>query len=260
MRNMTTSPVRRADIDVSEMSMDEDIRHVGVILLDSDQSATEELIRLCPSSLRVHLTRIPKGNDLTVESLTSCSKDIASATDLLVPGIELAGLAYACTSSSMLLGDELTDRLLRSGSRANVATSSPTVALERILKAMNVTKVAVGSPYSKDIADLQTADLMSRGFSVSSYHYLGLTREEDVAALSFATLKRLAKSLGESDCEVVFLSCTQLRLAPYVAELEEAAGKPVLGSSMVMLWDLMRLAGVRERMNAPCSWWDRAKF
>jgi maleate isomerase len=46
----------------------------------------------------------------------------------------------------------------------------------------------------------------------------------------------------------VFVSCTSLRLAEAVAEIEAELGKPVTSSNHAMAWHALRLAGVADAL------------
>jgi maleate isomerase len=46
--------------------------------------------------------------------------------------------------------------------------------------------------------------------------------------------------------DAVFVSCTSLRIAELVPELESKIGKPVISSNFAMAWHALRLAGVDD--------------
>ncbi|WP_162268455.1 hypothetical protein [Bradyrhizobium manausense] len=43
--------------------------------------------------------------------------------------------------------------------------------------------------------------------------------------------------------DALFVSCTAVRIVPYIEELEREIGIPVISSSQAMAWDALRLAG-----------------
>ena len=48
------------------------------------------------------------------------------------------------------------------------------------------------------------------------------------------------------DVDAIFVSCTSLRVAEAVAELERRAGVPVTSSNHAMAWHCLRLAGIED--------------
>jgi maleate isomerase len=48
--------------------------------------------------------------------------------------------------------------------------------------------------------------------------------------------------------EGVFVSCTSLRVASIVEELEAELGKPVTSSNHALAWHCLRLAGIEDEV------------
>lgn len=75
--------------------------------------------------------------------------------------------------------------------------------------------------------------------------------EEDdlrVCRISEASVKTAAIELGrEPDVDAVFVSCTSLRLAGVVHEIETVIEKPVTSSNHALGWHCLRLAGIDDR-------------
>jgi len=72
--------------------------------------------------------------------------------------------------------------------------------------------------------------------------------DNEVARIDTASLRAAVERLGQNpDVEAVFVSCTSLRIAGLVPELEARIGKPVISSNFAMAWHALRLAGVEDR-------------
>ena len=62
-----------------------------------------------------------------------------------------------------------------------------------------------------------------------------------------ASIRAAALELGRApEVDVVFVSCTSLRLIDAVAGIEAALGKPVTSSNHALAWHCLRLAGVDD--------------
>ena len=54
---------------------------------------------------------------------------------------------------------------------------------------------------------------------------------------------QLARDCDSPEAEAVFISCTTMKTAPYISELETSLQKPVLSANQVTLWDAAQLTG-----------------
>src|SRR5699024_4107338 len=58
----------------------------------------------------------------------------------------------------------------------------------------------------------------------------------------------LAASVDRPEADAVFISCGALRSIDIIEELEQKFGKPVISSNQAMMWDMLRLAGINDRI------------
>ena len=71
--------------------------------------------------------------------------------------------------------------------------------------------------------------------------------DNEVARISPASIRAAVLDLGDNDgVDAVFVSCTSLRLASFVDELEAELGKPVTSSNHALAWHCLRLAGYTD--------------
>jgi maleate isomerase len=86
--------------------------------------------------------------------------------------------------------------------------------------------------------------LEARGMEIP---VMGSFNQEDdnvVARIAPASLADAIVRLGSSkECDAVFVSCTSLRVARIVEEVEAKIGKPVTSSNHALAWHMLRLAG-----------------
>ena len=76
---------------------------------------------------------------------------------------------------------------------------------------------------------------------------MGSFNQEDdnvVARIAPSSLAEAIVRLGSAkDCDAVFVSCTSLRVARIVEEVEARIGKPVTSSNHALAWHMLRLTG-----------------
>ena len=69
----------------------------------------------------------------------------------------------------------------------------------------------------------------------------------EAARISLASIEAAAERMAQvPGVEAIFISCTSLRVAEAVAELERRIGIPVTSSNHAMAWHCLRLAGIYD--------------
>ena len=61
--------------------------------------------------------------------------------------------------------------------------------------------------------------------------------------------RQLGHAVDTADAQVVFLSGLGMPTIPILDALEHELGKPVISAASAMMWQALRLAGVRERVS-----------
>ncbi len=154
-------------------------------------------------------------------------------------------IMIAHTATSYYLGRqseaELLVRLEKStGTRVVTAFGSVLRALERL----NVRKLALGAPYSRETTLQGKAHLEAHGLDVASFDNLkGVTNIYDETA---ERAYQLARMVDTPEAEAVFLTGTGMPTLPVLEALEQDLGKPVISSASAMMWRALRLTGVRQ--------------
>ena len=97
---------------------------LGFVLLATEQTIEENMFRMCPADIGLHFTRAPIPDSITVESLSQMAGDLAGAAATLLPDGSLDVITYACTSGSLVIGEDRVFEELRKGApfrNANIA-------------------------------------------------------------------------------------------------------------------------------------------
>lgn len=157
-------------------------------------------------------------------------------------------VAYGCTSGSYVLGHEgdaaIIEEMQTASGLPATTTSSAVVAALRVLGAQSV---AVLSPHIDDLNDRLQAYLEAAGFTVAAM--VGLNLRCDIEDVEPAETRRIVESqVDRPDADAVFISCTGMRTAEIIDNIEASLGKPVVTANQATLWHLGRLAGVARAM------------
>ena len=153
-------------------------------------------------------------------------------------------VAYGCTSGSYVLGHEgdaaiIAEMQAASGLPATTTSSAVVAALREL----DVQSVAVLSPHIDDLNARLRVYLESAGFTVAAM--VGLNLRCDIEDVEPAETREIVESqVDRPDADAVFISCTGMRTAGIIDDIEASLGKPVVTANQATLWHAGRLAGV----------------
>jgi maleate isomerase len=235
---------------------------IGVIYPE-DGLLDDEFWRCVPQGVTVHVTRarsnLTLGRGRTyaeghVHVAEGPYIDDAARTFAL---IKPAAVAYACTAVSFALGPAYDATICQ---RIREASGSPgtttATAMVEALRTLGAQRVAVAAPYLDEVCASLRAYLEASGFTVVSLENLNL-RGMAIPQVTDAEVWQLGKRADRSEAEALFLSCTNLRTLGVLDALEQDLGKPVVSSNLATMWNALRLAGLRPRLDGLGSLYRR---
>lgn len=221
---------------------------LGFILLATEQTIEENMFRLCPPGVGVHFTRAANPDSITVENLSLQADDLARAASTLLPDGSLSAICYACTSGSLVIGEDRVFAELAKGAPGAKVTSLITGVI-RALRTIGARRVAIATPYLEDINAREVAYMQRAGFEICSISGLNLEKDSDMIRVRPDVIAQLAASVDRPEADAIFVSCGALRTLDVVEELEQTLGKTVICSNQAMMWDMLRLTGIRDRID-----------
>ena len=229
---------------------DDGVHHrakIGFVLLATEQTIEENMFRMCPKGVGVHFTRAYNPDSITVESLSRQADDLARAASTLLPDGSLDVISYACTSGSLVIGEDRVFGELSKGA-PNAKTTSLISGVLRALRQVGAKRVSVATPYLDEINEREVTYMEDAGFEVCEIRGLNLEKDSDMIRVRPDAIAELAASVDRPDADAVFISCGALRSIDIVDALEQRLGKPVICSNQAMMWDCLRLAGIADRI------------
>ena len=221
---------------------------IGVIVLGSDHTIEHEFRTFLDiEGVAFYESRIRNSSTITPETLADMEQRIPECADIILNGVPLDVVAYGCTSASMVIGEERVFERIRE-KRPEAKCTTPITAAFAAFEALGAKNLAVLTPYRQDVNDTVADYIENKGFNVVAF---GSFNEEDdnrAAKISVDSIKQAAIELGQLDqVDLVFVSCTSLRIAPVIKQIEESIDKPITSSNHAMAWHCLRLAGIEER-------------
>lgn len=217
----------------------------------------EETIRFVPAGVLLHMlataneSEPAEPEEITLQRVLRLPGDtnIEEAAKELAP-MGVAAIGYGCTSASYVRGvggdTDIAERIAGATGLPATTTSTASVAA---LRHLGVSRVAVLSPHIDALNERLRLFLEDSGFGVVGMN--GLNMPGGIEQLPPETIRDLVvDDVDRSDADGVFVSCTGMRTASVIDEIERKIGKPVVTALQATVWDLLRLAGVRRVLPA----------
>lgn len=221
---------------------------IGLLVLVTDHTAERDFRRLVTApDVGVYVNRVQFSNPMTPANLRAMLPWVRDAAAAILPDEPLDALAFACTSGSALIGDDvMRDTLAEAKPGAPCVT--PTSAARAALAALGARRVALLAPYGREVSELLGRYFEGLGLEMTVVRYLGIDDDRDVARIAADSIVE-AGAATVGDAEALFMSCTALRGAALVPALEERLGRPVVTSNQALIWQALRSAGYREPLD-----------
>ena len=220
---------------------------LGFVLLATEQTVQDDVMALRPSGVGVHFTRAAIADSITSESLAAQADLLADCAATLLPDGSLDVVCYACTSGSLVIGEERVFAELARGA-PNARTTSLISGVIRALRALDARRITIATPYLDEVNRREAEYLEAAGFEVLSITGLNLERDSDMVRVAPEYIAEFALAQDRPDADAIFVSCGALRTLDVIGEIERAAGKPAICSNQAMIWDCLRLAGIDDRI------------
>ena len=130
-----------------------------------------------------------------------------------------------------------------------MATTSLTAVVEA-LRALGITRLAIGTSYLADIDARLVHVLEESGFQVAAIQGLGLKRSIDMGKVKPEETYRLAREAARAapGADGILISCGNLRSFEAIEALEADTGLAVVTSNQAGLWQALRMAGINDRL------------
>lgn len=227
-----------------------DTRRVGIVWPEPVQEGHRaELQRFVGPDVRLDIEPVriepePEQNITLalVEGLARDPENGRAAGRLAKRGAQ--AVAYGCTSGSYVLGpngDAAIIELMQAESGVPATTTSSAVAAA--LRTLGAQSVAVLSPHIDALNERLRAYLEASGFGVAAM--VGLNLSCDIEAVEPGETRKIVESqVDRPEADAVFISCTGMRTAEVIGEMETSLGKPVVTANQATLWQVGQLAGV----------------
>jgi len=215
---------------------------VALIALASDHGIRGELGLLFGRRAELHLARISAPDRYDMDSLTATTEGIGRAIKWMGTGAPVDVAAYGCTSATIVVGEDTVARSLNAA-LPGVPGTTPITAARAALARVGARRIALLTPYPAAIHSAVAAYMADHGFEIVAERGLGIGVDRDITDHPAEDLRCAILGLERRKADAIFVSCTSVRIAAAIGELEAASGLPVVTSNQALAWHCLQLAG-----------------
>ncbi len=225
-----------------------DAARLGVMVPSGNSVAEIELRAMLPADVGMLATRLPLRGSSEAELLAMLT-DLEKAATLLGHA-DPDAIAFHCTAVSTFaphLAGQIRDRITQATGRPALATADAILAA---LSALRATRVLLVTPYVEPVHRREVGYLRDNGIKVVGGSFLGIDTNLAMARVPPATIATQARTAAQgADADACFISCTAIRSAGLIADLELALGMPVITSNQVMAWHALTYLASRQKVS-----------
>lgn len=219
---------------------------IGLVVLETDHTVEPEFRSIDIDGVAWYHARIHMEPEVTPETLTDMRARLPEAAKLLPAEFNFDAIGYGCTSAATLIGEEGVTGAIRTA-HPDMACSNPISAAVEAFRALEVSRIAVVTPYTADVTAPIIEHFRDSSIEVENFGSFNESSDHVVARISPESIANAVREIVSStNCEGVFVSCTSLRTFDIVDELETELGVPVVSSNLALSWHLLRLAGIDD--------------
>lgn len=219
-----------------------DSGRIGLICPGVTPSIEMDFHQHLPEGLALSTTRVPY-REVTMEGLREMSDQVVRAAAAFT-GFPMDLLCFCCTTGSMVGGADYDRRLIAEMEAAcGIPALTTSTALLLAFDAMRIKTVAIATPYSGPLNDMEVAFLAANGYRTTTIEGLGHTDTRVIPFVRPEELYELARRQDVAGADALFISCTGVCALDCIEPLERELGLPVLTSNQATIWGCLRKMG-----------------
>ena len=222
---------------------------IGLIALASDFMIEKDFINVIKDKeIDFFVNRIECYNPLTSENLIKMSQKVTEVTKNILPDQKVDCIVYGCTSGTIAAGYDSIEKKVKLA-KPEAKLTTPSTAAVKALKKLNIKKIAVFTPYIKDLNNEVIEFFKKENFIITSNSYFDIKNDIDIGKVDPEYLFEVLSQMDMKEADALFVSCTALPVLQIIDRLEKKLNKPVLSSNQALIWDTLENIGKNFSIN-----------
>ncbi|NKB21136.1 MAG: arylmalonate decarboxylase [Alphaproteobacteria bacterium] len=217
----------------------------GLIVPSSNRMVEPHASRFTPTDVACHVTRLRMTGPHFM-SLDELLPKVTEAAELLADA-KCDPIVFHCTANSMsdgLEGEKLIKEAIEKASgRPAATTASATMAA---FSHFNASRVVLVSPYPRASHEHELEFLTEAGYEIVGEKNLGLKGSDAYCNMPATDWFNTMLEMKNDKADVYFASCANIQALGALEDMEEALGAPVVTSNQLVIWQGLRMAGIKE--------------
>jgi maleate isomerase len=225
---------------------------IGLIVLATDYTIEYEWRQLFAGidGVSLYHSRIYNENNVTPDTLRAMQPRIADCAGIITPDTGVDVIAYGCTSASMAIGENAVFENIRRA-RPESRCTTPITAAFAAFDAFRARRIGVLTPYTRDVNRIMADYIVDRGYQVPVFGSFNEELDSNVARITPDSIERgVREIIRHAAVDMIFVSCTSVRLMAACAEIESHLDVPLTSSNHAMGWHALRLAEIDDDLSA----------
>ena len=225
---------------------------LGILVPSGIIALEPEFALVIPEGVSCHYHRFKfQGggrNEEILKDLQKAAEYITEASELIAD-VRPSVIAMTGTGVSFIGGygyDQMLIKKMRDVN-GNLPTTTTSTSVIDAFHRLGIQKVSIAMPYIEEVSRAAAKFVEDNGIQVLSAKWLNKSGF-DIPMISRETIINLAMEVNRPESDAIFISCTNLHTFELIEELERDLKKPVITSNQATIWNMLRLAGVKDKI------------
>lgn len=208
---------------------------IGLLVPSSNTIMEPDFYKMAPKGVTIHSARM-KLLDFNEKALINIVDDVEREVELLASA-NVEVIIYGCSTCSLIGGVDwekiLVNQLIF---ETNIKVFTVNQAVVEAIRKFNGRKIGIVTPYGERLSRLEQDYLIANGLKVSACSGLGLHNPHDIAKVEKEKIMKQIEKAANSNCDVIYVGCTNLPVVELIEEIETKWGMPVVTSNQAAIW------------------------
>ena len=221
---------------------------IGLIALSTDFTIEQDYRNICHQlPVDIFVNRIPFENPLNHENYLKMANHISDVSAQILPSEDVDIIAYGCTSGTIAIGAERIKQEVNN-SKPDAKVTTPITAAIKAFNYLGIKKIAVLTPYPKDVNETVFNYLNENNLTIDSFSSFNLEYDSEIAQVSLESLQKQIAKIDLSKVDGLFVSCTALKIVDVLDKIEKLQDTTIISSNQAIIWDCLRSVGIDTKI------------